>query len=311
MIADGLSIPCHVTTNGSQYNPRVERILKALPVSLSISIDGATKETVEKVRVNADYQQLMDNLNRFLSYARSRRTYLSLTYCLMRQNWHEFGQFLRFADRLECPVFVNTVIDPSHCSLYTLPPAELQAIVESMEKQGPEVRNHVILNRHLWESALAGLRENANERQVQGVRKIKEAAFEARRDGPEGTRSHVTAAWKLCDAGRYAEALEEVLKTPNGHPHYYHSVVLSGHIRRVTADLEVAEQELDRAVKMSPRRPEGFATRAWLRLDQNRIEEGIADALRARELAKGEDELETDISDVLALLYQRSGKPSR
>ena len=65
MIEDGLKTPCHVTTNGSQYNAKVERVLEALPVSISVSIDGATKETLEKVRVNARYEELMENVHRF------------------------------------------------------------------------------------------------------------------------------------------------------------------------------------------------------------------------------------------------------
>jgi radical SAM protein with 4Fe4S-binding SPASM domain len=308
MIADGLSIPCHVTTNCSQYNAKVERVLEALPVSLSISIDGATKETVEKVRVNANYEQLIENLHRFLDYKRRRRTYLSLTYCLMRQNWHEFGDFLLFAESLGSPVFVNTVIDPSHCSLYTLAPADLVDILEDMEKQGHSLKDRLSLNYQVWESAVSALRSSANERQVEGVRKVKEAAFEARRDGPEGTRNHVTAAWKLCDESRYAEALEEVLKTPEAHPHYYHSVVLCGHIRRVTGDLEGAERDLDRAVKISARRPEAFIHRAWLRYDQARLREGIDDAIRARDLIPEGDQLEADVREVLGLLYSRQEK---
>jgi len=134
------------------------------------------------------------------------------------------------------------------------------------------------------------------------------AAFEARRDGPEGTRNHVTAAWKLCDESRYAEALKEVLKTPETHPHYYHSVVLCGHIRRMTVDLEGAERDLNRAVKMSKRRPEAYIHRAWLRLDQNSIEEGIEDAIRARELINPGGKLEADICEILDLLHGAQAK---
>ena len=305
MIEDRLSIPCHVTTNASHYDAKVERVLEALPVSLSISIDGATKETVEKIRVNANYEQLIENLHRFLDYKRRRRTYLSLTYCLMRQNWHEFGDFLIFAEGLGCQVFVNTVIDPAHCSLYTLEPEDLVDVADRMEKQGHSLKERLRVNRRVWESAVSALRSNANERQVEGVRKIKEAAFEARRDGPEGIRNHVTAAWKLCDESKFAEALEEVLKTPKTHPHYYHAVVLCGHIRRLMGDLEGAERDLDRALKMSGRRPEAFIDRAWLRLDQNNIEGGIEDAVRASELIKKGDQLEAGVTEILSLLSDR------
>jgi MoaA/NifB/PqqE/SkfB family radical SAM enzyme len=60
ILEEGLRTPCHVTTNGSQYNGKVERVLDALPVSLSVSLDGATKKTVESIRINCDYDRLLE-----------------------------------------------------------------------------------------------------------------------------------------------------------------------------------------------------------------------------------------------------------
>ncbi len=50
-----------------------------------------------------------ENFLRFLAYARSRGTYIGLTYCLMRQNWHEFGDYLLYGDEHDVEVVVNTV----------------------------------------------------------------------------------------------------------------------------------------------------------------------------------------------------------
>ncbi len=44
MVEDKLQIPCHVTTNGTQWNERVERVLEHVPCSFSISMDGVTKK---------------------------------------------------------------------------------------------------------------------------------------------------------------------------------------------------------------------------------------------------------------------------
>ena len=306
MITDGLSIPCHITTNGSQYNPKVERVLEALPISLSISIDGVTKETLEKIRVNADYERLIANLHRFRDYTRRRKTYLGLSYCLMRQNWHEFGEFLLFADGLGCEVFVNTVIDPSDCSLYTLAPKELADVADNLEAQSHALRNRLSLNRHIWENTIKAVRGSANERQVEGVDRIKETASEALRNGPESIRDHLGVAWKLHDESRYAEALVEALKTHETDPSYYHSVYLCGHLRRITGDLAGAERDLDRAVHMAPRRPEAFFYRAWLRLEQKQFDKGIADARCARELLQEGDWVgDSDIIEILELLQNQ------
>jgi tetratricopeptide (TPR) repeat protein len=304
MIEDGLTIPCHVTTNGSQYNKKVERVLEALPISLSISIDGATKETVERIRVNSHYETLISNLYRFREYARRRGTYMGLTYCLMRQNWHEFGDFLLFAEKLECEVFINTVVGPAHCSLYQLPPEDLARIVDEMERQDSSLQGKLRLNLQVWKEAIRKLRSSANESQAARLAKALEPYLCAPQEG------HVGEARNLVNKRMYAEALEEVLKTPENHPYYYQSAVLCGHIRHLLGDLEGAERDLDRALTISRQSAEAFITRARLRLDQNRIKEGIEDALHAHELFNHDEVLEAEVCEVLSSLYSRQGKAS-
>ena len=150
MIAEGLTIPCHVTTNGTQYNAKIERVMDALPMSFAVSLDGATKETVESIRVNANYEQQLEILNRFREYTRTRRTYLSLTFCFMRQNWHEFGDYCLFADEWDCNVWVNTVTDPPQFGVYNLPAEDLRKILKTMEEQASRLDSLLKRNRSVW-----------------------------------------------------------------------------------------------------------------------------------------------------------------
>ena len=75
LIADGLSVSCHVTTNGTQYNKRVERVLEHVRMGFAVSMDGATKATLEAIRGNARYEEVMENAQRFREYARERKTW--------------------------------------------------------------------------------------------------------------------------------------------------------------------------------------------------------------------------------------------
>jgi tetratricopeptide (TPR) repeat protein len=108
--------------------------------------------------------------------------------------------------------------------------------------------------------------------------------------------------------GRFVEALEEAMKAPKSHPNYYYAVVLCGQIRHLLGDLVGAEGYLDRAIRISQKRPEAFTERARLRADQRRIEEGVEDALRARELIPEGDKLEADVRELLELLYSQQAK---
>jgi MoaA/NifB/PqqE/SkfB family radical SAM enzyme len=161
LVEDGMALPCHVTTNGTQYNARVERILEKLPCSISISLDGYRKETIEAIRLNAKYDVLMKNVSLFREYTRRKKTAFGLTYCLMRPNWEEFGDFCLFADSLGCRVFVNAVRRPPHLSLYTLEADELSRIADSLERQAPELIPRLSQNRAIWTGEVERIRARA------------------------------------------------------------------------------------------------------------------------------------------------------
>lgn len=156
----GLNTPCHVTTNGTQYNARVERILERHPVDLAVSLDAITRETFEAIRINARLDAVLENFRRFHQYARDRRLTITIPHCLMRQNWREFGRLLLFADEHDCPVYVNLVREPPECTLYTLPLEELKSIVKALEREGAHLAGQLTLNRRVWDETLADLQRH-------------------------------------------------------------------------------------------------------------------------------------------------------
>jgi MoaA/NifB/PqqE/SkfB family radical SAM enzyme len=158
MIEAGLETPCSVTTNGTILTPRVERVLERLPFSIGISIDGTTRDTVEAIRVNASFDQIMANFRRFHAYAHAKGTSLDLTFCLMRKNWQEFADYLSFADDWGCGVFVNTVLYPSEHSLYSLPDPELDEVLRRLEDDDARNRARLGRNLHVWDEEVARLR---------------------------------------------------------------------------------------------------------------------------------------------------------
>jgi MoaA/NifB/PqqE/SkfB family radical SAM enzyme len=161
MIADRLTTRCHITTNGTQYNDRIERVMDALPMGLAVSLDGVTKKTVESIRVNADYDEQMRILKRFREYTWAKKTGLSLTFCFMRLNWFEFGDYCLFAEDLGCDVFVNTVTRPPEYALYNLPVEELRKIYSKMEEQTVLLEPHLKRNRAVWFAELDRVRRRS------------------------------------------------------------------------------------------------------------------------------------------------------
>jgi MoaA/NifB/PqqE/SkfB family radical SAM enzyme len=151
-------VPCHITTNGTLLTRRVEHYMEKLNFAFAVSLDGATKKTVESIRVNADFDVQMANLKRFKEYTSERKTDLSITFCFMRQNWHEFGAFCLLADEWDCNVGINTVSKPVEMAVNNLPLAELREVVRVMEGQSVELEGKLKRNRNIWLAEVKRLR---------------------------------------------------------------------------------------------------------------------------------------------------------
>lgn len=158
MVALGLEVECNVTTNGTQWSKRVERVLEALPFSVGISLDGLRSDTVESIRVGVDHEQVLGNLHRFVEYCDRTDSSLSLTYCLMAPNVEEFVEFLQWAEQLGCGVFVNTVRQPPEYSLYLLPADELFEIIQMLDLQRARTALEIPRNLHVLDGQIERLR---------------------------------------------------------------------------------------------------------------------------------------------------------
>lgn len=313
-----LNTPCHVTTNGSIWNGEVERLLARFPVAIAISLDGATKKTFESIRVNGDFDVVLANARRFHAACRRSRTGFGFAFCLMRENWHEVAGILRFAADFEASLFLNTVVDPAASSLYSLPPAELLAIVTKIERSllprpadllrlPRMLRKRQRRNRSLWRDELATLRAHA-EKDLRGeLESVREDRLDAQRSSLEAPGRFVDAAWKLIAEGRFREAHAAAAQTPADSRARWQSLLVAAHALRRSGDLAAAEQELAAARKLSARRAELYVESAWLRLDQGRFEEGLAEVERALELAPAGGAAESNARRVRANLLSCKG----
>lgn len=135
-----------VTTNGTQWNARVERVLDSLRTHVNISIDGFTKDTYEAIRPGADRDEVFANIDRFRAHAAGAGTSVYLFHCLMPQNHHELGDLLLWAEARDLRVIVHLVEDPPECCLERLPDDEWQAVRHSMRAQGERVLPQLTLN---------------------------------------------------------------------------------------------------------------------------------------------------------------------
>jgi len=152
--AEAPHITCGVVTNATQWNARVERALDMVPMNITFSIDGITKSTYEGIRVDADFDEVMANLDRFCQYAQQVGTTLQINHCLMVQNYHEFGDLLLFAEERGILVGTSVVRYPESASIACLPPDELDAVHQCLRDQSDRVLPALELNAAAWRTEL-------------------------------------------------------------------------------------------------------------------------------------------------------------
>lgn len=135
-----------ITTNGTQWNRRVEAVLDSLRTYVNVSIDGYSKDVYEAVRVGADRDQVFENIDRFKAYTDRVGTEVRLFHCLMSQNYDEFGDLLLYAERRGLPVTVHVVEQPSECNLERLSDTEWRAVTRSLRAQAERVLPELTIN---------------------------------------------------------------------------------------------------------------------------------------------------------------------
>jgi sulfatase maturation enzyme AslB (radical SAM superfamily) len=128
------NLQINMATNGMVYNKRVKEILDKCNIHMNISIDGFTKETYEKIRVNSDWDTLMKNFKIFWKYLIKKNCAPSVMVNPMRNNWWEMKEAVRFANEYKSHLWYNTVHHPSHLALHNLSIEELKDIHRQLKK---------------------------------------------------------------------------------------------------------------------------------------------------------------------------------
>jgi MoaA/NifB/PqqE/SkfB family radical SAM enzyme len=114
-----------VQTNATVLNQRVKDLLERMRFDISVSIDSIEADNYARIRVNGQWDRVLENLRYFREYTRRRGTLLSMAYCPMPQNWHELPAVVDFCNSWEMPLMFTTVEAPPHCSLSPLPAEQL------------------------------------------------------------------------------------------------------------------------------------------------------------------------------------------
>jgi radical SAM protein with 4Fe4S-binding SPASM domain len=126
------SLRINIATNGTVYNKQVRTILDRCNVHLNISIDSLDKQNYESIRINGDFDVLMENFKIFNQYCKDNDRGLSVMVNPMRNNWWEMSKFVEFTIENKVHLWYNTIHHPEHLGIWNLPSTELANILETL-----------------------------------------------------------------------------------------------------------------------------------------------------------------------------------
>jgi len=118
-----------VQTNGTVLNDRIRALIERGRFCFNVSIDSIRKETFERIRVGANFEKTLANLEYFAEYARRKKTFVNLTVCPIQPNWREIPEIVEFAMKRGLSLYFNTVFIPATCSFFGFEKGQIDEII--------------------------------------------------------------------------------------------------------------------------------------------------------------------------------------
>ena len=223
LLEHGPHVRCSVTTNGTVWNDRVERVLGELDFQVTVSVDGVTRETFEKIRVGASFDEVYRNIDRFQEYTAARDRPFTICWSLVRDNWSELPAMLRWCEGRGIPLKVQTVMDLEF-GVQRAPLDELRHIVATFQAEDAALSRDLELNLDVWHrelrrltDELAGRTSGAPElRQMRGpeynnARQVQSVVLAGPSGGPSragGRAGELLAPWLEAEGGPVQLAMQ-------------------------------------------------------------------------------------------------------
>ena len=125
----------YIQSNGTIVSEKILNLVDKLQINLSISMDSVIKSTYEKIRVGANYDKVVKNIESFHDILKSngRKFYISPILCNL--NYNELIDFYNFANKYEMELYFHDLTTPREMSVYVLKEHQLQEQIEIIESK--------------------------------------------------------------------------------------------------------------------------------------------------------------------------------
>lgn len=159
IIAKNKNCSIHVQTNGSLLSPRFLDLLKTGQFEIGVSLDAPTKETFEKIRLNADFDIVKENINILIDYKNKGLISLNFNFCPLVQNWKEMPQMINYANEVGVPIKILNVTSPHQHAIYSRNSAYILNVIQFLKNAQIIRSEHFVsdINIKVFETYIEGI----------------------------------------------------------------------------------------------------------------------------------------------------------
>lgn len=219
LLATQATAEVRVTTNGTHLTERGAAYVRDLRMHVLVSIDAIDPDAYRAIRIGAEIDRVLANLDRFQQLTSEAGASTSLVFCLMDRNVDQLRPVLLEAERRALEVEIIWVDSPAPFDLRRAAPEHLAQAVAQLEAGDATVRSRLSGGRrHHWDDTLQELRRLQAEAQAEPVGVPISITTAAARDleaeladavvGPILRAEATDGIWRSVDAPPWASPLD-------------------------------------------------------------------------------------------------------
>lgn len=141
MVALNPGLKISVVTNGTRLDNRIKELLERGNFQINVSIDAVEKNLYESIRVNAAFEQVLQNLDWFIEYGQRKNNPVNIPMCPLSLNRFHIPDMVRFANQKNVTLNFVYVDRPISLSLTNKPAPYLQEMLDYYRQQNFQATN--------------------------------------------------------------------------------------------------------------------------------------------------------------------------
>lgn len=125
----------YIQSNGTVASRKVLNYIDYMNISLSLSIDSVVKDTYEKIRVGADYDSVVKNVELFHNILKKNNKQFYMSPILCNLNYTELLEFYNFCNKFDMKLYFHDLTAPRDLSVYVLEYNELSNNIKILDNK--------------------------------------------------------------------------------------------------------------------------------------------------------------------------------